>query len=87
MTDSEIVSLAKQSQQYFGELYERYFERIFRFVFRRLGGMEDTAGDLTQQTFIKAMANLEKYEDRGLPFASWLYRIAQNEVTMYFRSL
>jgi RNA polymerase sigma-70 factor (ECF subfamily) len=52
-----------------------------------LGGLEDTAGDLTQQTFMKAMANLSKYEDRGLPFGSWLYRIAQNEVSMYFRSL
>jgi RNA polymerase sigma-70 factor (ECF subfamily) len=87
MTDSEIIALAKERQDYFGELYERYFDQIFRFIFRRLGGLEDTAGDLTQQTFMKAMANLSKYEDRGLPFGSWLYRIAQNEVSMYFRSL
>ena len=54
-------------------------------MFKRLGGNEEVAGDLTQQTFIKAMANLKKYEDRGLPFSSWLYRIAQNEVSMFFR--
>jgi RNA polymerase sigma-70 factor (ECF subfamily) len=54
-------------------------------VFKRLGGNEEVAGDVTQQTFIKAMANLNKYEDRGLPFSSWLYRIAQNEVSMFFR--
>jgi RNA polymerase sigma-70 factor (ECF subfamily) len=41
---------------------------------------------LTQQTFLKAMANIQKYEDRGLPFSSWLYRIAQNEVSMFFRA-
>lgn len=87
LSDSELVELAKKSQQNFGELYERYFEKIFRFIFKRLGGQEDLAGDLTQQTFIKAMANLHKYEDRGLPFGSWLYRIAQNEVLMYFRTL
>lgn len=67
-------------------LYERYFEPIFRFVFKRLGGNEEVAGDLSQQTFIKAMANLNKYQDRGLPFSAWLYRIAQNEVNMFFRA-
>lgn len=66
-------------------LYEKYFEQIFRFVYKRLGGDEECASDLTQQTFIKAMAHIEKYVDMGLPFSSWLYRIAQNEVSMYFR--
>ena len=59
--------------------------RFFDSVFKRLGGDEEVAGDLTQQTFIKAMAHLGKYEDRGFPFSSWLYRIAQNEVSMFFR--
>ena len=85
MTESEIVALAKKDKSYFGVLYDNYFEQIFRFSFKRLGGMEDVAGDVTQQVFIKAMANLNRYEDRGLPFSSWLYRIAQNEVSMFFR--
>lgn len=86
LTEAQIIELAKKRQDYFGVLYNTYFERIYRFVFKRLGGMEEIAGDLTQQTFIKAMANLDRYEDRGLPFSSWLFRIAQNEVSMYFRS-
>lgn len=85
LTESEIIALSKKKSNYFGVLYEKYFDQIFRFVFKRLGGNEEVAGDVTQQTFIKAMANLEKYEDRGLPFSSWLYRIAQNEVSMFFR--
>jgi len=85
LSEPEIIALAKKDRKYFGVLYDQYFEQIFRFVFKRLGGDEDTAGDLTQQTFIKAMANMEKYEDRGFPFSSWLYRIAQNEVSLYFR--
>lgn len=85
LTEPEIIALAKKDQKFFGSLYDHYFDQIFRFVFKRLGGDEDTAGDLTQQTFIKAMANIGKYEDRGFPFSSWLYRIAQNEVSMYFR--
>ncbi len=85
LSESEIIALAKKDRKYFGPLYDRYFDQIFRFVFKRLGGDEDTAGDISQQTFIKAMANMDKYEDRGFPFSSWLYRIAQNEVSMYFR--
>lgn len=85
MSESEIIALAKTDRKYFGTLYNHYFDQIFKFVFKRLGGDEDNAADLTQQTFIKAMANMDKYEDRGFPFSSWLYRIAQNEVSMFFR--
>lgn len=86
LTEAEQIRLAQQDHRHFGPLYERYFEPIYRFVFKRLGGNEEMAGDLSQQTFIKAMANLGKYQDRGLPFSAWLYRIAQNEVNMFFRA-
>lgn len=86
LTESEQIQLAQRDHQYFGVLYERYFEQIYRFVFKRLGGDESVSGDLTQQTFMKAMANIRKYEDRGLAFSAWLYRIAQNEVNLFFRS-
>lgn len=86
MTEAEELELARQDHRHFGVVYERYFEQIYRFIFKRLGGDEAVAGDLVQQTFMKAMANLSKYEDRGLPFSAWLYRIAQNEVNMFFRA-
>ena len=86
LSEPELIELAKTDTYYFGELYTIYFERIYRFTFKRLGGNEEIAGDLAQQTFLKAMANIKKYEDRGLPFCSWLYRIAQNEVSMFFRA-
>ncbi len=86
MTDSKLVNLAKENHVHFGVLYERHFETIFRFIFKRLGGDEANTGDLTQQTFLKAMSSIDKYEDRGFPFCSWLYRIAQNEVNLFFRA-
>lgn len=86
LSDAELVVLAKKKSADFGLLYEKYFEQIFRFVFKKLGGIEESAGDLTQLVFMKAMANINKYEDRGFPFSSWLYRIAQNEVALYFRN-
>lgn len=84
-SDAELVELSKIHQKHFGELYNRYFDAIFRFVFRRIGGDEMSAADLTQQTFLKAMGNIFKYENRGVPFSSWLYKIAQNEVNLHFR--
>jgi len=85
MSEAEVIALAKTDVRHFGQLYEAYFNTIFRFIYKRLGGNEAEAGDLCQQTFLKAMANIHRYEDRGLSFCSWLYRIAQNEVNMFFR--
>ena len=85
LTESQIIALSKKDVYYFGMLYDKYFNTIFSFVFKRLGGAEDLASDLTQLSFMKAMANIQKYEDRGHPFSSWLYRIANNQVNEYFR--
>ena len=85
MSEAEVIALAKTDVRHFGQLYETYFDTIFRFIYKRLGGNEAEAGDLCQQTFLNAMANIHCYEDRGLSFCSWLYRIAQNEVNMFFR--
>lgn len=86
LNEAQQIDLAKKDHRYFGPLYETYFEQIFRFIFKRVSGNEEVAGDLVQQCFMKAMANIHRYEDRGLPFSAWLYRIAQNEVNMFFRS-
>lgn len=75
---------ARSDPQRFAPLYERYHGDIFRFILRRASSMELTA-DLTQQTFLKAMLGLERYEARGLPFRAWLYRIAMNELRMHWR--
>jgi RNA polymerase sigma-70 factor (ECF subfamily) len=47
---------------------------------------KDTAFDLTGQVFLKALTNLSNYQFKGVPFASWLYRIAHNEMMQLFRS-
>lgn len=79
-----LVEAAKKNPKDFAVLYEAYFEPIFRYIYQRLDSKEP-AFDATQQVFLKAMANLHKYENRGVPFASWLYRIAFSEVNNLFR--
>jgi RNA polymerase sigma-70 factor (ECF subfamily) len=74
-----LVERAKQDPARFEPLYNAYYEQIFRYIYQRIDDKE-TAFDLCAQVFLKAMSNLHKYEFRGVPFSSWLYRIAQNEV-------
>lgn len=78
------VERAQADPRRFTVLYERYFGDIFRFILRRASDRELTA-DLTQETFLKAMLALPKYQHRGLPFRAWLYRIALNELRMHWR--
>ncbi len=84
INDSEQIAKAKKNRDAFGPLYEKYFERVFLYIFKKLGD-EDTTGDVCQLVFLKAMMNIQKYEDRGVPFGAWLFRIASNEVNMYYR--
>jgi RNA polymerase sigma-70 factor (ECF subfamily) len=82
--ESQIIEEARKDPGRFGILYEKYHRQIFVFVFRRTGD-EDIAGDLVSDAFLKAMVALPKYESKGLPFSAWLFRIALNEVNMYYR--
>ncbi|SFT76617.1 RNA polymerase sigma-70 factor, ECF subfamily [Lishizhenia tianjinensis] len=84
-TEAQLIETAKQSEKAFGELYRRNFDKVFRFAFKRLGGNDALASDITQQTFIKAFAAIGKYEDKGYAFSTWLIRIAQNEINQFFR--
>jgi len=84
-TEQEVVEAAKKDPARFAVLYDKYYEQIFRFIYQRIDDKEQ-AFDATQQTFLKAMNSLHKYEYRGVPFASWLYRIASSEVNNLFRA-
>ncbi len=69
----------------FGALYDAYLSRIYRFVLLRVGRRPD-AEDITHQVFLSAWQSIERYEYRGVPFSSWLYRIASNAVIDHYRT-
>lgn len=79
-----ILLRSKKDPKAFGELYEKYFDRIFNYVFRQTDD-EDLTADLCSQTFLSALKNLERYEFRGVPFSAWLYKIASNEINKHYR--
>lgn len=80
----EMLEKAKLDQQHFSYFYNKYYEVVFRFIYQRIE-QKDTAVDITQQTFIKALNKIHQFEFRGYAFSSWLIRIALNEVNQYYR--
>ena len=82
--EEQVIRDAKKNPEAFRSIYENYYKAIFLFVYHRIGEKEQTA-DITSQVFLKALVNLERFDFRGLPFSSWLYRIAANECNDFFR--
>ncbi len=80
--------LIERAQAYetraFAEIYERYYQGIYNFIFYRVSE-EPLAEDLTAEVFLKAMEAIQSFTFRGIPFSAWLYRIASNLVIDYFR--
>src|SRR5438552_1049234 len=87
-TDDErqLIEAAQKDPRRFGELYERNFERVYAFVVRRVRDRHE-AEDVTSEVFQHALANLSRFEWRGVPFAVWLYRIAANTIADRWRRL
>lgn len=76
LDDEGVVIKAKQDPRIFEVLYERYYQRIYRFLALRTSSRE-LAEDLASETFLKAFKALEKFEPKR-PFAAWIFTIARN---------
>ncbi|MCB0395280.1 MAG: sigma-70 family RNA polymerase sigma factor [Flavobacteriales bacterium] len=79
------ITAAKKNVSDFEPLYRRYHEKIFRFIYNRVSD-EDLAYDTTSEVFLKAMLKIDKFKFKGLPFSSWLYRIAANTVKDLYKA-
>lgn len=82
--DRQLVRAAQADPEAFAALYQRYFERVYRYVRARTAS-DDEAADLTQDIFLKAFDALPRYREHGAPFAAWLFRIARNRVVDLYR--
>ena len=83
--EESLVERAKQQDQAaFAQLYEEYFDKIYRYVALKIGDKTE-AEDMTQQVFLKAIQSISSFKWKGIPFSAWLYRIAHNQVVDYFR--
>jgi RNA polymerase sigma-70 factor (ECF subfamily) len=69
----------------FVEIYKTYFLRILNYVCYRVNNRHD-AEDLTSQIFIKLFSKMEYYQEDKAPLSAWIFCIARNTVTDYYRS-
>ena len=79
-----LIEAAQADPVRFVEVYDRYVDRIYAYVSRRAGSRA-VAEDITSEVFQQALANLSRFEWRGVPFAGWLYRMAANALADHWR--
>ena len=82
--DEDLERAIQGDDAAFGNIYEQYVSRIYNYIFYRVGNAND-AEDLTAKVFLRAYTHIGKYNQRGLPFSAWLYRIAHNLVANWYR--
>ena len=84
--DAELLKKAVEGDaQAYGDLYERYLDPIYRYVYHRVGD-ELEAEDLTEMAFLKVWEALPQFDISRTPFSAWLYRVAHNLVVDHFRT-
>jgi RNA polymerase sigma-70 factor (ECF subfamily) len=88
-TAAEVRGLVERAQtgdrDALEELYLMHFDRIFSYLQMTVGNRHD-AEDLTNQTFVKMLESIERFEWRKVPISAWLFRIAHNLAMDHFRA-
>jgi RNA polymerase sigma-70 factor, ECF subfamily len=87
--DPEVVELVDRARtgdaQAFADLYDRYVDQIFAYVYRRVGHRQ-LAEDLVGDVFLRAFRRLSTFEWQGVDLGAWITTIARNRVHDHFKS-
>ncbi|HVF05221.1 MAG TPA: sigma-70 family RNA polymerase sigma factor [Frankiaceae bacterium] len=87
--DAVVADLVERAQagnaDAFGQLYDRYVDTIFRYVYYRVGS-QPLAEDLVSETFLRALRRITSFTWQGRDFGAWLVTIARNLITDYYKS-
>ena len=83
--DLELVRRAQHGDRVaFTEIYESHFDKIYRYITVKINNPAE-AEDLAQQVFVRAYKSISSYKYQGVPFTSWLFRIAHNIMVDFVR--
>ena len=83
--EESLIQRAREHDPYaLTRLYEDNFDKIYRYIVFKIGDRTE-AEDMTQQVFLNAIQSISSYKSKGMPFSSWLYRIAHNQVVDHLR--
>lgn len=67
----------------FNLLYERYFDRVYRFVYSRLRNREDTE-ETVQEAFLAVVTSIDSYRGES-SFAGWIFGVARHATLNRFK--
>jgi RNA polymerase sigma-70 factor (ECF subfamily) len=85
--DAELITQAQKGDvDAFGQLYERYIDRIFRYIRARVG-QDRIAEDISEMVFLRSFESLDAYKERGHPFSAYLYQVARNLLVDHYREV
>lgn len=85
INEQEIIKTVQDGNfEAFGQIVEKYKESLYSFIFYSVKN-EAAAQDIYQNTLLKALKQINKYREEG-NFKAWLFTVARNNITDYFRS-
>jgi RNA polymerase sigma-70 factor (ECF subfamily) len=88
--DDDVVALVDRAREgdpeAFASLYDRYVERVYRFVLYRVGGESALAEDITSEVFLRALRKIKGFTWQGRDVGAWFLTIARNLVLDHFKS-
>lgn len=85
MSDVKILKDIRNGDiEKFSLLYEKYFERIYRFIYSKTYNREVTE-DICSSSFIKCLENIQNFKGDGSKLVSWIYQIARNQIIDFYR--
>jgi RNA polymerase sigma-70 factor, ECF subfamily len=88
--EDEVVALVDRAREgdpdAFASLYDKYVERVFRFVVYRVGGDSALAEDITSEVFLRALRKIKGFTWQGRDVGAWFLTIARNLVLDHFKS-
>lgn len=83
-TEREIIEQAQLDPSCFAVIFDAYYPMILGYTLKRVANPV-VAQDIAAETFYKALTNIHAFRWRGISISHWLYKIATNELRMYFR--
>lgn len=84
MTEDFLLRARQKDAEAWASIYKEFSSRIYRYVFLKVQNRQ-VAEDIAEMVFLRALEAIDKYEMRGLPFSSWLFRIAHNLIIDHHR--
>jgi RNA polymerase sigma-70 factor (ECF subfamily) len=82
--EAQLIEQCRTDPAAFGQVFDLWYKPVFGYIMRRTGDY-NLSKDIAAETFLKAFLKIHGFHWRGISLSAWLYRIATNELNMYYR--